>query len=153
MNDASHLSQRPTDTVPSIELRTKPSESCVRVRTKLENVDLYLQQTEASAGQGALFEDCLKRFYDLAAPQLAEWVIDARLFANGDATTLHDILGAIDVEIAAWQRFGIVTSQVEPLTQFSAALTELQEGILDDVNLDVGLRRRIEREVYGSHQA
>jgi len=153
MNDASHYSQRPTETIPKVELRESPATSCVKARAKLENIGLYLEHTQGGAGDESLFQDCLKRFYELAEPQLAEWVIDARLFADGEETTLRGILAAIDVELAAWQHHGIVTSQVEPLTEFSAALTELQQGILDNEDLDEGLRRRLERDIYGLHQA
>lgn len=153
MNDASHQSKRPVETLPGIELREKPALTCGAARSKLENIELYLQQTEGGAGQGILFEDCLKRFYELAAPQLPEWVIDRRLFADGEATPLSDVIGAISAELAAWQRHGIVTSQIEPLAEFSASLSELQQGILDDEDLDDGLRRRIERSIAGSRQA
>ena len=152
MNDASHHSQREIDTLRTIELRETPARSCVVARAKLENIDLYLSQTQAAAGHESLLQDCLKRFYELAGPQLADQVIDARLFADGDATTMHDVLSAIDTELAAWQRYGIVASQVEPLVEFSASLTELEQAMLDDDDLEEGLRYRIEREIHGSHQ-
>lgn len=135
----------------NLEPQVTPREIVNITRAQLRTVDLYLEHTENSAGHEALFEDCLKHFYELAAPQLPEWVIHKRLFADGEETTLHGVLSAIDTELAAWQRGGLVQSQVAPLYDFSGVLTDLQYAILAEEDLDIELRRRLERQLYGSH--
>lgn len=150
MNDASHHSQRPLEAILDIELLEKPAMGCVRARAKLENIGVYFDHERATTLHESLFTDCIKSFYVLAAPQLAPQVIDARLLTDGEETSVSNLISAMDVELAAWQRYGLVSSQVHPLIDFSETLTKLEQAILDDENLDVGLRRRMELQLNSS---
>lgn len=123
-------------------------------RTMVENTALYMEHV---AKQGTeLFDviahdiathEFLKRFYELAAPQLPESVIDRRLFAKGDVTETSDVLGAIDAELASWQRGGIVTSQAEPLREFTLWLLDAQRDMANSGLDDNALQQRLERGI------
>lgn len=101
-------------------------------------VDLYAFDNAA--------RDLLKRFYELATPQLPESLIDQRLFVDGDTTQPLVVLEAMDGMLASWQRGGIVTSQQEPLQEFTLWLIDAQRAIVSDVD-DNSLRNRIERGI------
>lgn len=90
--------------------------------------------------------DLLKHFYDLAAPQLAERVIDNRLFPQGEMTQPTEVIEAMEDILASWQRGGIVTSQQESLREFTLWLLDAQRAVVGDVE-DNALRHRIERGI------
>lgn len=90
--------------------------------------------------------DLLKHFYELASAQMAEPVIDQRLFPDGAVTEPAKVLGAMDEILASWQRGGIVVSQQEPLHEFALWLLDTQRAFVDEVEDDT-LRRRIERGI------
>jgi len=138
---------------PDREPQATPKRISWAARGQLESIDRYLQRSEGSAGNEAFLQECLVWFYELAAPQLAEQMVDARLFAQGEMTSPQDILRAIDAQLAAWQRGGLVPSQVQVLADFTEALAELQRAILDEEDLDPGLRRLMERQLQASQQA
>lgn len=122
-------------------------------RTLLANTAEYVEYLEThdrTATDSPLYDDAawdlLKRFYELASAQMAETVIDRRLFPNGEMTQPVEVLGAMDEVLASWQRGSIVTSQQEPLREFTLWLLDAQRSIVDEVK-DATLRHRIERGI------
>lgn len=95
-------------------------------RLLIENARLYaahLASTEEGPyAQGAFNEtikELIEHFYAVAAFQLPESVIDSRLRLDDENADLDDLFKGIDTELAAWQKGGLVTSQVEPLQQLT----------------------------------
>ena len=123
-------------------------------RTLLANTTAYVQYLETRepgsydvlAHESGAWE-LLKHFHELAAPQLAEWVLDERLFPRGEQTEPVDVLMAMDNELASWQRGSIVSSQQEPLLEFTFWLLDAQRviaGQLEDDALCNTVMRGIE---------
>lgn len=121
-------------------------------RLLIENARLYgdhLASTESGPYVVGAFNETIKefieRFYELAAPQLPMWVIDRLLCVDDEDTNLDDMLDAMDNELAGWQRGGIVTSQIEPLREFTEWLYEQHTlETLEDVD-DQAVRRTLRR--------
>ncbi len=111
----------------------------------VEYIEASTQSYDAHAYDDAAW-DLLKHFYELAAFQMPDAVIDRRLFPDGDTTQPATVLRAMEEVLASWQRGGIVTSQQEPLREFTLWLLEAQRAIANEVE-DSDLRCRIERGV------
>jgi len=124
-------------------------------RVLIKNTRLYVEhliETGSSGDAIALHEsdvnEFLKHFYEVATLQLSESVIDKRLFGEeGSSPEPVRTLTAIDTELAAWERGGIVTSQQEPLREFVTWLLEAHQVILNENIDDDGLTRCLERGV------
>lgn len=122
-------------------------------RTLLANTADYVEYLESQIAEPRdvlAYDDAawdlLKRFYELASAQMAESVIDHRLFPDGEMTEPAKVLGAMEEVLASWQRGSIVASQEEPLHEFALWLLDAQRAIVDDVE-DVALKHRIERGI------
>jgi hypothetical protein len=124
-------------------------------RLLVDNTKLYVEyliETVPDSDTVALHEsdvnEFLKHFYEVAAPQLPEAEIDKRLFGeNNQSPDPIRVLTAIQAELTAWQRGGVVESQREPLYEFTTWLLDAQKMIvnqgLDNEDLARCLRRGI----------
>jgi hypothetical protein len=124
-------------------------------RLLIKNTQLYVEHLIETGSAGdtiALHEsdvnEFIKYFYEVATLQLSESVIDQRLFGKGESSPEPlRTLTAIDTELAAWERGGIVTSQHEPLREFATWLLDAHRVIINENVNDDGLARCLERGV------
>lgn len=118
-------------------------------RTLLSSARLYAEAV--SVDNPSVFEaaidEGIKKFRKLASPQLPGWVIHNRLGLEDATFDLGITLDAIDAELSAWQAGGLVTSQVEPLEDFTAWLYSLHTLESLEFIEDRTTRQIIERRI------
>ena len=121
-------------------------------RLLVENARIYanhLAVTESGPYVPDAFNETLNTFldlyYELAKPQLPEWLIDRRLRIDDEQADFDDLFGAVDAELAVWQQGGLVTSQTELLQDFTNWLYSQHTPDALEVVQDEAVERALRR--------
>lgn len=117
--------EQPVSHLSHLETKYQPSSGELLSAAHFLTMNAYSFAVMHEDGGGALLvplaEEFLDKFSQVARPQMPAARLQERFNARAD---LADIFGAIDNELTAWSRGGVVESQVEPLINYVRWLIE-----------------------------
>lgn len=147
--------EQPVSHVPHPETKHQPSSGELLSAAHFLTMNAYSFAVMHEEGGGAILaplaEEFLDKFSRVARPQMPASRIQERFSPQAD---LADIFGAIDIELTAWARGGVVESQVAPLGDYVRWLIEahtedLMDSFDDETRLVVERRLALARARIG----
>ena len=110
---------------PTHEIITTPSSGELLSAAHFLTMNAYSFATSHEDGSGdippALAAEFLEKFSSVARPRMARHQVTERFSTQAD---LADVFDAIDTELRAWARGGVVESQITPLIEYVQWLIE-----------------------------